>query len=44
VTSSEVHDAAQDGYTWSQVGRRRIKGVSSEVEVYRVRPKRGSAG
>jgi adenylate cyclase len=37
VTSKEVHDAAQDGYRWSQVGRRRIKGVRGEVEVYRVR-------
>jgi adenylate cyclase len=37
VTSREVHDAAQDGYDWSQVGSRRIKGVRGEVEVYRVR-------
>jgi adenylate cyclase len=42
VTSSEVHDAAQDGYAWTQVGRRRIKGVPNEVEVYRVRSERGS--
>jgi adenylate cyclase len=44
VTSSEVHDAAQDGYAWSQVGSRRIKGVPSVVAVYRVRSKRASAG
>jgi adenylate cyclase len=37
VTSKEVHDAAQDGYDWSQVGSRRIKGVRGDVEVYRVR-------
>jgi adenylate cyclase len=37
VTSKEVHDAAGDGYDWSQVGRRRVKGVRGEVEVYRVR-------
>jgi adenylate cyclase len=37
VTSKEVHEAAQDGYDWSRVGSRRIKGVRGEVEVYRVR-------
>jgi adenylate cyclase len=37
VTSREVHDAAEDGYAWSAVGRRRVKGVRGEVEVYRVR-------
>jgi adenylate cyclase len=38
VTSKEVHDAAEDGYDWSRVGSRRIKGVRGDVEVYRVRP------
>jgi adenylate cyclase len=37
VTSREVHDAAEDGYAWSAVGSRRVKGVRGEVEVYRVR-------
>ncbi len=37
VTSKEVHDAARDGYDWSHVGSRRIKGVRGEVDVYRVR-------
>ena len=37
VTSKEVHDTAEDGYDWSAVGSRRIKGVRGEVEVYRVR-------
>ncbi len=37
VTSKEVHDAAGDGYDWSQVGSRRIKGVRGDVDVYRVR-------
>jgi adenylate cyclase len=44
VTSKEVHDAAGDGYDWSSVGSRRIKGVRGEVEVYRVRSKQGSGG
>jgi adenylate cyclase len=37
VTSKDVHDAAEDGYDWSTVGSRRIKGVRGEVDVYRVR-------
>ena len=38
VASGEVHDAAPAGHSWSFAGRRRLKGVSGEVEVYRVRP------
>jgi adenylate cyclase len=38
VASREVHDAAPDGHSWSYAGRRRLKGVGGEVEVYRVRP------
>jgi adenylate cyclase len=38
VTSKEVHDAAEDGYDWTWIGRRRVKGVRGDVEVYRVRP------
>jgi adenylate cyclase len=37
VASKEVHDAGSDGHSWSYAGRRRLKGVSGEVEVYRVR-------
>jgi adenylate cyclase len=37
VASAEVHDAAADGHSWSFAGRRRLKGVSDEIEVYRVR-------
>jgi adenylate cyclase len=44
VTSKEVHDAAADGYDWSRVGTRRIKGVSGEVEVYRVRSDNSARG
>ncbi|HEV3379359.1 MAG TPA: adenylate cyclase regulatory domain-containing protein [Thermoleophilaceae bacterium] len=43
VTSKEVHDAAPDGYDWTQVGSRRVKGVRGEVEVYRVRSNDKSA-
>ena len=37
VVAGEVHDAAGDGYDWSFAGSRRFKGVSGEVDVYRVR-------
>ena len=37
VAAKEVHDAEPDGYRWSFAGMRRLKGVSGEVEVYRVR-------
>lgn len=37
VAAREVHDAAGDGYDWSFAGSRRFKGVSGEVDVYRVR-------
>jgi adenylate cyclase len=38
VASSEVRDAAPDGYDWSAAGSRRFKGVKGSVDVYRVRP------
>ena len=38
VASKDVHDALREGYQWSPAGRRRLKGVRGEVEVYRVRP------
>jgi adenylate cyclase len=37
VTSSEVREAAGDGYDWSEAGSRRFKGVKGSVDVYRVR-------
>jgi adenylate cyclase len=37
VASQEVHDSAPDRYAWSPAGRRRLKGVRGEVDVYRVR-------
>jgi adenylate cyclase len=37
VAASEVREAAQNGFSWSFAGRRRFKGVSGQVEVYRVR-------
>ena len=43
VTSKEVRDTAGDGYDWSEVGRKRFKGVRGSVDVWRVRPP-GSGG
>jgi adenylate cyclase len=37
VASKEVRDAAEDGYEWSDAGKRRFKGVKGTVEVFRVR-------
>lgn len=37
VASREVREAAGEEFAWSLVGRRRLKGVRGEVEVYRVR-------
>jgi adenylate cyclase len=40
VVSKEVREAAgEDGYDWSAVGSRKLKGVRGEVEIYRVRSK-----
>jgi adenylate cyclase len=44
VTSSEVREAAGDGYDWSAAGSRRFKGVRGSVDVYRVRRAQADAG
>ena len=36
VAASEVRAASQDGFAWSFAGRRRFKGVSGQVDVFRV--------
>ena len=41
IASSEVREAAGDGYDWSAAGSRRFKGVRGSVDVYRVRPEAG---
>jgi adenylate cyclase len=38
LASAEVRDAAPDSFAWSAAGRRRFKGVRSDVSLYRVRP------
>jgi adenylate cyclase len=41
VASSEVREAAGDGYDWSAAGSRRFKGVRGSVDVFRVRSAAG---
>lgn len=41
VASEDVHEAATGDYQWSFAGRRRFRGVSGEVAVYRVRSPSG---
>lgn len=38
VASKDVRDAAREDYAWSTIGRRRFRGVSGEIEVFRARP------
>jgi adenylate cyclase len=38
VTSKEVREAVGDGYSWSEAGSRKFKGVRGSVDVFRVRP------
>ena len=37
LVTSEVHDAAQEGYRWSFAGSRRLRGVREGVPLYRAR-------
>jgi adenylate cyclase len=37
VASAELREAAEGGYDWSQLPRRRLKGIKGSTELYRVR-------
>ena len=37
VTTEEVHDAAEDEFRWSPIGRRKLKGVRAPVPLFRAR-------
>ncbi len=37
LTTAEVHDQLEDAYDWTSVGRRRFKGISDSVSLWRVR-------
>lgn len=37
LTTAEIHERFEDDYDWTSVGRRRFKGISESVSIYRVR-------
>ena len=37
LCAAEVRDVAADGYRWSHAGRRRLKGITEQVNLFRVR-------
>ncbi|MEA2399444.1 MAG: adenylate cyclase [Thermoleophilaceae bacterium] len=39
LVTGDVHDAAEDDFRWSSAGRRKLKGVSGQVPLFRARPK-----
>jgi adenylate cyclase len=41
LATEEMRDATRDGYSWSPVGERRLKGVNRPVRLYRARRPRG---
>ena len=38
VAASELREAAERDYNWSRIGKKRLKGIKGEVELFRVRP------
>ncbi len=43
VATREVHDAAEEAFRWSEIGRRKLKGVRSPVPLFRARFPEGDA-
>jgi adenylate cyclase len=41
VTDEEVREEADGDYSWTRIGKRRLKGIRGAVELYRVRPPAG---
>lgn len=41
LATPEVREAASGSYRWSDAGRKRLRGVSAEVQVFRVRRAEG---
>ncbi|MBI4897721.1 MAG: hypothetical protein HY827_05070 [Actinobacteria bacterium] len=41
VTSAELHDRFDRKYDWTEVGKRRFKGIEQPIEIFRVRPRGG---
>ena len=38
VAAAEVREATDGNYDWSRIGRRRLKGIKENVELFRVSP------
>jgi adenylate cyclase len=38
VTDADVQEEVDGGYSWSRIGKQRLKGIKGSVELYRVRP------
>ena len=38
VAAAEVREATDGSFDWRRIGRRRLKGISGQVELFRVRP------
>jgi class 3 adenylate cyclase len=38
VATAELREAADGDYDWTRIGRRRLKGITGNVELFRVRP------
>ena len=43
LVAEEIRDTVDDGYTFSDAGRKKLKGFSSPVRAYRVRKASGAA-
>lgn len=43
LATEELHDQLEDGYQWSFIGERRLKGIKRPVKLFRARPA-GEAG
>jgi adenylate cyclase len=41
VADEQLREAANGDWSWSRVGKRRLKGIRGDVELYRVRPQSG---
>lgn len=41
VTTGELHERYERAYDWSEIGKRRFKGIEQPLEIYRVRARGG---
>lgn len=41
VTTGELHERYEEAYDWTEVGKRRFKGIEQPIEIFRVRERGG---